>query len=444
MDPLLHGILFASARVAAGLFSAIWEGTILAACVALCLRLLTLYSLTRLSAAARSAVWMIVFLLLMLLNILPSFTQHPYASSTFHASPFHLDPRWSVAIACVWAMLSLWRAAQLTISAIRLRHLASRATRVFPGAALESLLKVGNAGRTAELCTSAEVERPSVCGFFHPRIILPPELLERLNPFELAQVVRHEMEHLRRADDWTNLLQKVGLVLFPLNPVLLWVERQLCAERELACDDSVLLSSGRKTYAICLTRLAEYAMLRRGLSLALGAFERQSELVRRVHRILRQPNEPASGKRTFVLTGALIAGVLTVAVALAHSPQMVSFAPIAQPNLQARPTVVSSLGATSAPRERNIAEFAGSPTLVKAVMPQRPFPASHNINHRRAAALKRSAQPPQIFPNQAEWIVLTEWDDDVPPPRVVFAIVQNHRSSYAAVAIANGWLIVQI
>jgi beta-lactamase regulating signal transducer with metallopeptidase domain len=27
----------------------------------------------------------------------------------------------------------------------------------------------------------------------------------------------HEMEHLRRADDWTNLLQKLALVFFPLN-----------------------------------------------------------------------------------------------------------------------------------------------------------------------------------------------------------------------------------
>jgi len=39
---------------------------------------------------------------------------------------------------------------------------------------------------------------------------------------------------------------------------------------------------------------------------------------------------------------------------------------------------------------------------------------------------------------------LTEWDDDAPPPRVVIAVDRDHRSSYAAVAIANGWLIVQI
>jgi beta-lactamase regulating signal transducer with metallopeptidase domain len=66
-----------------------------------------------------------------------------------------------------------------------------------------------------------------VFGFLHPRILIPPALLERLTSPELQQVVLHEMEHLRRRDDWTNLLQKMGLVLFPLNPVLLWVERRL-------------------------------------------------------------------------------------------------------------------------------------------------------------------------------------------------------------------------
>ena len=440
MDLLLHGILLVSAKPASGLLSAIWEGTILTACVALCLRLLT-----RLSAAARSVVWLIVFLLLILLNVLPSFGRHSYASGTFHASSFHLDPRWSVAIACVWAMLSLWRAVQLTISAVRLRHLAARATRIDPDAAIKSLLKVGKAGRTAELCTSADVERPSVFGFFRPRILLPPALLERLNPFELEQVVRHEIEHLRRGDDWTNLLQKAGLVLFPLNPVLLWVEHRLCAERELACDDHVLRSSGgRKTYDICLTRLAEYSMLRRGFSLALGAFERQSELARRVHRILRQPNKQATGKQAMVLTGALIAGVLAVAVVLAHSPQLVSFAPLTQASLQARSLAASGPSEVSAPHERNASEFAGSPTLVKADLQQKPVLTAHNPHHRVAAVAKRSVHPPQIFLDQAAWVVLTEWDDNAPPPRLVIAVDQDHRSSYAAVAIANGWLIVQI
>jgi beta-lactamase regulating signal transducer with metallopeptidase domain len=146
-----------------------------------------------------------------------------------------------------------------------------------------------------------------VLGFLRPRILLPAELLERLTAAELAQVVVHEMEHLRRGDDWTNLLQKLALVVFPLNPALWWVESQLCAERELACDDQVIRASrGRKAYAICLTHLAEYSMLRRGLSLALGAWEKQSELVRRVHRILRRPGATMSLRRTMALTAGLM------------------------------------------------------------------------------------------------------------------------------------------
>jgi hypothetical protein len=40
--------------------------------------------------------------------------------------------------------------------------------------------------------------------------------------------------------------------------------------------------------------------------------------------------------------------------------------------------------------------------------------------------------------------VLTEWEFTEPPPRLMFAVAQDHGPSYAAVAMPNGWLIVQI
>ena len=49
---------------------------------------------------------------------------------------------------------------------------------------------------------------------------------------ELRQVVLHECEHLRRRDDWMNLLQKIALAMFPLNLPMLWVDRRLSLERE--------------------------------------------------------------------------------------------------------------------------------------------------------------------------------------------------------------------
>jgi beta-lactamase regulating signal transducer with metallopeptidase domain len=389
-----------------------------------------------------------VFLLLLGLHIVPSFRTHVATANAVHFSPLYLDQRWSLAIAGLWAILTLWRGSQLAMSAIRLHRLAGRATPVLVDPALEALIH-GPGGRTAELCTSQEVERPSVFGFFRPRILIPPALLEKLSPLELQQVVLHEMEHLHRGDDWTNLLQKIGLALFPLNPVLLWVDRRLGVEREVACDDSVLRSSfGRKAYAICLTRLAEHSVLRRSLSLALGAWERQSEVVRRVHRILQNPGKSMSARQATLVTSGLVLAVLGGAIALARSPQLVAFAPLAHSSLSTRPMpAVSSLreARLSSP---DLGNSVGAPHLVETAMhlpSAKPIPTAKPV---RKPAIKHTIKPP-LMPNQQQWVVLTEWTNTEIQPHVVFAVQQTNSTpavvrTYAAVPFGNGWLLVQI
>jgi len=468
MDPLLlHATSLlsdTSATAVSALFSAIWQGTLLAACVALCMRLMP-----GLTAAARSAIWMNIFALLVLLHVLPAFSGHWVQAIPAQPSAFRFDPRWSIAIAAVWSALSLWRAVQLVLSAVRLHQLASRATPVNADPAILALIQGHETiqghekrrRRSAELCTSSEVERPSVFGFFRPRILLPPQLLGRLSPLELQLVVKHEMEHLHRADDWTNLLQKVGMVLFPLNPVLLWVERRLCAERELACDDHVLHSSaGRKAYAICLTRLAEYSMLHRSLPLVLGAWEKQSELVRRIHRILRQPATSISGKPAMLASAALVLGAVGCAVGLARSPQLVSFAPSTQLPQQARSLPSSG--------QFNLHDVAVAPHLVKAKMTFRPkmgqpraVQVQFSVPSLRHRDLNRPTLTRAVFTETDDrptasgqaWLVVTGFTDFEEAPVLVQTPVQPHlvitvqhetRPRYAAIQIENGWLIVQI
>jgi beta-lactamase regulating signal transducer with metallopeptidase domain len=401
-----------------------------------------------------------VFLLIVLLHFVPAFTVHGAAGgmdsiSAMHSvAPLLLDLRWSLAVAGVWVLLSLWRGTQLILSAIRLHGLANRATPIHPGEVLQALLQDskegGLCGRAAELCTSVEVERPSVFGFFRPRILVPPALIEKLSALELQQVVLHEMEHLRRADDWTNLLQKIGLVLFPLNPVLLWVEGRLCAERELACDDRVLRSGGaRKAYAICLTRLAEYSILHRSLTLVLGAWERQSELVRRVHRLLRGPHEAMGARQAKLVSGSLILGVLGGAIALARSPQLVSFVPPAQSTMRTldkHPAVFRDASLRQADLGRTDFRQADRPphmVNVNAVMPQRPVQSLSAPKPARKAVSMRNAKR-RAAPSQQAWVVVTKWRDDEMPPGAVIAVDLKTHTSYAAVPIMNGWLIVQI
>ncbi len=165
MAQFLHASSSVTAVAVGTLLSAIWEGGVLAVCVFLCLRMLP-----GISAAARSVVWMTLFLVLVVLHFLPLMMRHVAHGGPAGAAPFQLDPVWSLAIAAVWAGLSLLRAVQLVNGAIRLKELAAHAVPVPGGEELNPLLQVQIAGvkwrRSAQLCLSDEVQRPSVLGFF--------------------------------------------------------------------------------------------------------------------------------------------------------------------------------------------------------------------------------------------------------------------------------------
>ena len=301
-----------SARLAAGLLSAIWQGSVLVVVSACCLRLLP-----GISAARRSAIWIAVFSVVIALHFVPA------AGVPANSHEVHAAPAWGLSVVAAWVLCSLFRAFQILLSIARLREVSGRATPV------EVQTWLPEIGRRFAVCTSADIDRPCVLGFFRPRVLLPVGLATKLSTEELRQVLLHEAEHLRRSDDWTNLLQKLALVAFPLNPVLLWVERRLCLERELACDDRVLSVTGRrKAYATCLTQLAEHTMAGRGLALALAAWERRRQLTWRIERILRRPEAMMGPVASRVMTVGLIFAVWAGSAALAHLPQLISFEPV--------------------------------------------------------------------------------------------------------------------
>ncbi|HEY2859824.1 MAG TPA: M56 family metallopeptidase [Terracidiphilus sp.] len=442
---ILHAVNL-SAGATGALVSAIWEGALLAAIVFLILRMLP-----GLSASARSVIWLNVFILLALLHVTSAFTAgRALPEAVEHG--IRLDARWSLAIAGMWLAVSLVRISQLVVAAVHLRRMAQGATPVEPPEEIKALL-IHN-GCAVRLCTLEDVARPGVLGFFRPRILVPPALLSELSEEELRQVILHEMEHLHRGDDWTNLLQKLALVLFPLNPALAWVERRLCAERELACDDRVLRAgSGRKAYALCLTHLAEFALVRRGFSLVLGAWERRPELVRRVERILSEPAR-SMGRRpaTAVITG-LTAGALACTLMLARSPQLVRFASPVH--------VAEAQNASTAQDAQELGrELGGKPQFVKATLPasKSALPARHAVVRKAASKLPtpsrladlRMPPPPDLTRTM---LIMTDWDDDMGiPPQVVFAVARARqhqpplviRTTFAVVRTPMGWLVIQI
>ena len=423
-------IVLLSATAAASLINAVAKGIVLTVFVSLFLRWCP-----GVKPSSRFIIWTGVLLTALAFHFVPWKNNFDHSLTT-HTNGFQLDIRWGVAIVCVWGIFTLTRLMRLVQSAISLRRIATGATPLTPEPAWEILLRNGR--RPAVLCTSTEVDRPSVVGFFRPRVLIPHNILSHLAPHELEQIILHEMEHLRRGDDWTNLVQKIGLALFPLNPAVNWIERRLCMERELACDDCVLaITSAHKTYASCLTNLAEHSLLRRNASLVLGAWGRKPELVQRVHRILSRPRSTMGRTAGYVVTGIFLFGLLGGAVSLTRIPALVSF------------SLPSSISATTAPAATNVSlliqqSHQFSPTLVKAIMPQeQPSAVAHRVRAHRAPAEIKVVRR-QSRPKPRNLLVLTEPDEQRVFPRLTLTVSESTGSSYAAVPVGNGWLVIQL
>ncbi|WP_446741662.1 M56 family metallopeptidase [Silvibacterium acidisoli] len=422
------------AQAAAGsLVTDIWQGLVLAAGVGLCLQWLP-----RTTARMRFAVWAAVFALIGILPLLHSFSTATHRSTT--SAFVHADTRWSLGIAAVWALCSLVRAGQLLHGAIRLRAVHRSAKPV------EDAPELRSGFRRVMLCTSSEVDRPSVIGFFSPRILIPDWLLKKLTPEEMDQVVLHEMGHLNRGDDWLNLLQKIGLVLFPLNPALVWVERRLCLEREIACDDDVLNRTGApKSYATCLTRLAEHRLERRSLALTLGAWGRKSELAQRVYSILKR-GPGMSPLQARIVMSALLLSLLGGAAGLSRCRQLVAFtAP--QPDAPSWTAEVATANDMKAamrpvvfhPKQSPLhaellkatvpAPKAAKPVVRKKVRPQQPQMLKARITEPRA---------------QQHWIVMTSWESDA--PTLAITTTRSERAEFTTYALPTpaGWLVIQL
>jgi beta-lactamase regulating signal transducer with metallopeptidase domain len=324
--------------------AALWQGALIALALLLCLR----FAL-RVSAAHRFAVWAAGFAVAALLPLLALLEHSGSAAAPLGAVAarpwLQLDSRWGFAIAALWLAASTARTAELGFHLLRLRRLRQAATPVEADGRLRSLLAVAMPERRVEICTTRDLDRPNVIGFFAPRILIPDWLYARLTPGELEQVVLHEAEHLRRRDDWTNLLQKLSLVVFPLNPALAWMERRLCREREMACDEGVVQrTQAPRTYAACLASIAERGLqrreferrefLRRAQALSLGVFDRRPELVHRVDSILRRRralHPLAAG----ALVGVMACGLGLGAFELSRSPQLVAFVAATRPHGEA-------------------------------------------------------------------------------------------------------------
>jgi beta-lactamase regulating signal transducer with metallopeptidase domain len=289
--------------------------------------------LPRQNSGTRFAVWFMALLVIAGLPLIGAAAgQNLFAVGTVHPL-ITLSGHWGTLLFLAWLAVACFAMLRLAIGLWHLRGLR-RSCIPINAAELNSTARqtvaTFNSSRTATLAASDRVTVPAVIGFFKPVIVIPVWALRELPAEELNVILLHEFAHLRRWDDWTNLLQKIVRAILFFHPAVWWIESRLSLEREMACDDQVLAKTGNpRGYAQCLISLLEKSVARRGWAMAQALVHRARESTLRVAQILddSRPNSKNVWKPALGLVGVL--SLVCVAV-VPSAPKFVAFSGDAQ------------------------------------------------------------------------------------------------------------------
>jgi beta-lactamase regulating signal transducer with metallopeptidase domain len=231
-----------------------------------------------------------------------------------------LAPRLAIVLSRAWwayvAILALLLL-QFCASFWKLRIVlyASQPSSPALSALFESVCSGTRASR-CELRLVSDLRSPAATGWWRPKVLLPHDLLPRLETQQLVDVLRHELMHVRRRDYLWDRLATLACYLLFFHPAAWLVRRRLRWERELVCDEGVVEGSDRRRleYATCLTTLAGWWWLPDEKHLGpIDFLSSPSLLTARVRALVSPRRSPCSARKKATL-GILAGAALAVTV----------------------------------------------------------------------------------------------------------------------------------
>ncbi len=217
---------------------------------------------------------------------------------------------WLPYVVGVWVLgvsvLLLWRLIGWTL----IRRLTRRSVLPVSSAlqarlaALAARLRVT---RPVRLLISGIAVVPSVIGWFRPVVLLPVAVVSGLTPDQLEAILAHELAHIRRHDYLVNMVQVVIETLLFYHPAVWWISSRIRAEREACCDDLAVATCGNRiAYARALSAMED---LRAAPSPSVAATG--GDLLTRIRRIvgLSDADSPKGKPILAILTVVFILGI---------------------------------------------------------------------------------------------------------------------------------------
>lgn len=168
------------------------------------------------------------------------------------------------------------------------------------------------------LVESDAISSPALHGVFRPRLLLPRGFSENFSSAQLRLVFCHELAHLRRRDLLLNWLVAGLQAVHWFNPLVWFGFSRWRADRELACDATVLETVGAdqsQEYGATILRLLETFTRRTPLPGFVGILEDKGRLRRRLEMIAQfRPSSPWP-----IGSMALLAGIAALCLTEARS-----------------------------------------------------------------------------------------------------------------------------
>jgi len=227
--------------VLAAILNTLWQSAALAAAVWIALRF------TRgANAATRHAIWWTVLAVAVLLPFIPTTTttpaadprpnlttivdltpapigpRQPLASTTGPRGPLELPAgNWTNLLFAAWLAAALIQFARAAGSYVYLRRLKRDARPAAPDLTrnFDAWILSCRVGRPVRLLISKRITSPIAVGFRHPAVLLPEPLPAEFDEADLDHVLLHELAHMARRDDWTNLAARLAAGVFAFHPV---------------------------------------------------------------------------------------------------------------------------------------------------------------------------------------------------------------------------------
>jgi beta-lactamase regulating signal transducer with metallopeptidase domain len=221
---------------------------------------------------------------------------------------------WVSAALLVWSAGLVLVLASVLIDRLRLNHLwrhaCSRAS-AESCALLHELCAELRLRRSVTLLQTGRDIMPLTWGSLRPIIVLPA-CADQWSADRKRVVLLHELAHVKRWDCLTQFIGRIACALYWFNPLAWLAARQMCIERERACDDLVL-NAGCKPSRYAEHLFAIAGAFRRAPGMAGMDMARSSQLKTRISLIV----EPSRSRRLSPFaTVALLLGMCGAVVAI--------------------------------------------------------------------------------------------------------------------------------